>query len=132
MFYFPGMKKVCWTLLLREKSLFRGLTILALPFKLLKPQFIGRILQNKSPYLNFNYCFIGGTLKNIWSFTLYLEAGETELIHYEIRALYRCTELGPKCLELAPTLKYGLLNSSVTVFSIWVIKILQCYASKHL
>ena len=67
-----------------RKKLVSGLTILALPFKLLKPQFIGRILQNKSPYLNFNYCFIGGTLKNIWSFTLYLEAGETELMRYDM------------------------------------------------
>ena len=45
---------------------------------------------------------------------------------------FALAELGQKCLELAPTLKYGLLNSSVTVFSIWIIKIFQCYASKHL
>ena len=34
-----------------------------LPFRLLKPQFIGRILSNLSPYLNINYCFIGRALK---------------------------------------------------------------------
>ena len=34
-----------------------------LPFKHLKPQFIGRILSNLSPYLNINYCFIGRALK---------------------------------------------------------------------
>ena len=34
-----------------------------LPFKLLKPQFIGRILSNLSPYLNINYCLIGRALK---------------------------------------------------------------------
>ena len=38
--------------------------------------------------VNFNYCFIGRTLTNIWSLTLYLEAGETELINYETRLLY--------------------------------------------
>ena len=31
----------------------------------------------KSISINFNYCFIGETLKNIWSSTLHLEAGET-------------------------------------------------------
>ena len=36
-----------------------------------------------------NYCFIGGTLRNTWSSILYLEAGETVLVNYEIRALYR-------------------------------------------
>ena len=34
-----------------------------LPFKLLNPHFIGRILSNLSPYLNINYCFIGRALK---------------------------------------------------------------------
>ena len=33
-----------------------------LPFKLVKPHFIGRILSNLSPYLNINYCFTGRTL----------------------------------------------------------------------
>ena len=36
-----------------------------------------------------SYSFIGGTWGNTWSSILYLEAGETELVNYEIRALYR-------------------------------------------
>ena len=40
--------------------------------------------------------------------------------------------LGQKCLEAAPTLKYGPLNSSITVLSASIIKIFQYYASKHL
>ena len=43
---------------------------------------------NLSPYLNINYCFIARTLKNKWSFILNIKAGETELINYEICALY--------------------------------------------
>ena len=34
-----------------------------LPFKLLKPHLIRRILSNKSLYLNINYCFPGRALK---------------------------------------------------------------------
>ena len=34
-----------------------------LPFKLVKPHFIGRILSNLSPYLNINYCFTGRAVK---------------------------------------------------------------------
>ena len=45
---------------------------------------------------------------------------------------FAIAELGPKCLEAAPTLKYGPLNSCITVLSVWVIKIFQCWASKHL
>ena len=35
------------------------------------------------------YCFIGRTLKNIIDLLHDLEAGELELIYYQIRALYR-------------------------------------------
>ena len=45
---------------------------------------------------------------------------------------FALAELGQKCLEAAPTLKYGPLNSSITVLSVWIIKIFQYYASKHL
>ena len=34
-----------------------------LPFKLVKPRFIGRLLSNESPYLNINYCLTGRALK---------------------------------------------------------------------
>ena len=34
-----------------------------LPFKLVTPHFMGRILSNLSPYLNINYCFTGRALK---------------------------------------------------------------------
>ena len=46
-----------------------------LPFKLLKPQFVGRthVLPNLSPYLNISYCFIKRTLKkDIIFYTLIL------------------------------------------------------------
>ena len=55
-----------------------------LPFKLLNHN-----LWVAYSRIKVNYCFNGRTLKNIWSFILYLEAGATELINYEIRALYR-------------------------------------------
>ena len=45
---------------------------------------------------------------------------------------FALAELGQKCLEAAPTLKYGPLNSSITVLSASIIKIFQYYASKHL
>ena len=45
---------------------------------------------------------------------------------------FAIAELVQKCLEAAPTLKYGPLKSSITVLSVWIIKIFQCYASKHL
>ena len=41
-------------------------------------------------------------------------------------------ELGQKCLEAAPTLKYGPSHSYITVLSVQIIMIFQCYASKHL
>ena len=70
------------------------------------------------------HCFIGRTLKNIWSLILYLEAGETELtIRYS--RTFAIAELGQKCLEAAPTLKYDPLNSSITVLSVWIMKILN-------
>ena len=34
-----------------------------LPFKLVKPHFIGHTLSNWSPYVNINYCFTGRALK---------------------------------------------------------------------
>ena len=45
---------------------------------------------------------------------------------------FTIAELGQKCLEGAPTLKYGPVNFSITVLSVWIMKIFQCYASKHL
>ena len=55
-----------------------------LPFKLLNHN-----LWAAYSRIKVNYCFNGRTSKNIWSFILHLEAGATELINYEIRALYR-------------------------------------------
>ena len=40
-------------------------------------------------YINMNYCFTGGTLRNTWSSVFYLETDKTELVNYYIRALYR-------------------------------------------
>ena len=65
-----------------------------LPFKVVKPHFIGRILS----YLNINYCFTGRALNNIWSFILYLEAGETQLIN-NVRCTVRDSRIGHKCNE---------------------------------
>ena len=45
---------------------------------------------------------------------------------------FAIAELVQKCLEAAPTLKYGPLKSSITVLRVSIIKIFQCYASKHL
>ena len=39
---------------------------------------------------------------------------------------FAIAELVHKCHEAAPTLKYGPLKSSITVLSVWIIKILQC------
>ena len=39
--------------------------------------------------------------------------------------LFAIAELGQKCLEAAPTLKYDPLNSSITVLSVWIMKILN-------
>ena len=41
-------------------------------------------------------------------------------------------ELGHKGLKPAATLKYEPLNSYITVLSVWIIKIIKCYAYKHL
>ena len=46
----------------------------------LKPQFIGRILSNKSPYLNINYFSLEELGKSM-ILILYLEAGKTEVIN---------------------------------------------------
>ena len=45
---------------------------------------------------------------------------------------FALAKLGQKSLEAAPTLKYGPLNSTITVLSVWIIKIFQYHASKHL
>ena len=45
---------------------------------------------------------------------------------------FTIAELGQKCLEAAPTLKYGPVNSCITVLSVWIMKIFQCYASGNL
>ena len=68
------------------------------------------------------HCFIGRTLKNIWSLILYLEAGETELINTCV-VPFAIAEFGQKCLEAASTLKYEPLNSCITVHSVWIMKI---------
>ena len=61
--------------------MFTGLTILGtalkknkLPFELVKPHLIGRILSNYSPYLNINYCFTGRALKMVVSKTKHSKA----------------------------------------------------------
>ena len=45
---------------------------------------------------------------------------------------FALAKLGQKSLEAAPTLKYEPLNSTITVLSVWIIKIFQYHASKHL
>ena len=45
---------------------------------------------------------------------------------------FAIAELGQKCLEAAPTLKYEPLNICITVLSVWILKMFQCCASKHL
>ena len=62
------------------------------------------------------------SFENIWSFILYLEAGETELINTCV-VPFAIAEFGQKCLEAASTLKYEPLNSCITVHSIWIMKI---------
>ena len=42
---------------------------------------------------------------------------------------FAIVELGQKCLEAAPTRKYGPLNSCITVLSVLIIKIFQGCAS---
>ena len=62
------------------------------------------------------------SVENIWSFKLYLEAGETQLINTSV-VPFAIAELGQKCLEAASTLKYEPLNSWITVHSVWIMKI---------
>ena len=57
------------------------------------------------------------SLENIWSFILYLEAGETELITTCV-VPFVIAEFGQKCLEAASTLKYEPLNSCIIVQSV--------------
>ena len=91
-----------------------------LPFKHLKPQFIGRILSN---YISkYQLLFHWKSFGNIWSFILYLEAGETELINTCV-VPFAMAEFGQRCLEAASTLKYEPLNSCITLHSVWVMKI---------
>ena len=94
-----------------------------LHFKLLKPQFIGPILSNKSPYLNINYFSLEELGKSM-ILILYLEAGETEVINTWPRVVpFAIAELGQRCLQAASTLKYEPLNSCITVHSFWIMKI---------
>ena len=48
-----------------------------------------------------------------------------------VRCTVRVAELGQKCLQAAPTLKYEPLNSCITVLSDGIMKIFKCYASKR-
>ena len=65
------------------------------------------------------------TFENMWSFILYLEAGERELINTWPRVVpFAITELGQTCLQAASiTLKYEPLNSSISVQIVWIMKI---------
>ena len=78
-----------------------------LPFKLLKPQFIGRthVLPNLSPYLNISYCFINITLKKYMIFyTLpWSRWNRTHKLWNTCVVPFAIAELGQKCLEAAPT-----------------------------
>ena len=62
------------------------------------------------------------SFENIWSFILYLDSGETELINRCV-VPFAIAEFGQKCLEAASTLKYEPLNSCITVHSVWIMKI---------
>ena len=62
------------------------------------------------------------SFENIWSFILYLEEGETQLINACV-VLFAIAEFSQKCLEAASTLKYEPLNSCITVHSVWIMKI---------
>ena len=62
------------------------------------------------------------SFENIWSFILYLEAGETELIN-TCAVPFAIAVFGQKCLEAASTLKYEPLNSCITAHSVWIMKI---------
>ena len=66
--------------------------------------------------------FYWKSFENIWSFILYLEAGETELINMCI-VPFTIAEFGQKCLEAASRIKYEPLNSCITVHGIWIMKI---------
>ena len=63
-----------------------------------------------------------------------LDAGETELKNDEIRVLYHnfaITELGQMSWSSTYTKKCGPVNRCITVLSIWIMKIFQCYVSKQ-
>ena len=66
--------------------------------------------------------FYWKSFENIWSFILYLEAGETELINTCV-VPFTIAEFGQKCLEGASTIKDEPLNSCITVHGIWIMKI---------
>ena len=87
-----------------------------LPFKLLQPHFIGRILSNLSPYLNINYCFTGRALK-IYDL-LYSTLKQVKQLINTCVVPFAIAEFGLKCLEVASTLKYEPLNSCTTVHSV--------------
>ena len=62
------------------------------------------------------------SFENLWSFILYLEAGETEHINMCI-VPFTIAKFSQKCLEAASTIKYEPLNSCITVHGIWIMKI---------
>ena len=62
------------------------------------------------------------SFENIWSFILYLEEGEIQLINACV-VPFAIAEFSQKCLEAASTLKYEPLNSCITVHSVWIMKI---------
>ena len=71
---------------------------------------------------NYQLLFQRKSFENMWSFILYLEAGETELIN-TCAVPFAIAVFGQKCLEAASTLKYEPLNSCITVHSVWIMKI---------
>ena len=80
---------------------------------------------------NYQLLFQRKSFENMWSFILYLEAGETELINTCVVS-FAIAVFGQKCLEAASTLKYEPSNSCITELLVWIMKIFKCFASKHL
>ena len=84
-----------------------------------------------------NWITIIVLLEKLWKLydLLYSTLKQLKQSSYITFVKYRAiaiAELGQKCFEVAPTLKYEPLNNCITVLSVWIMKIFQCYASKHL
>ena len=90
-----------------------------LPFKHLKPQFIGRILSNLSPYLNISYCFTGRALK-IYDLLLWSRWNRT---HKYVRCTGRESRIRSEMSWSSIYTKNEALNSCITVHSVWIMKI---------